>query len=271
MFNMIKADIINYWNSLSVIVQRLIFGFIFLIDSYLGLLYQKGFLNFIDLILLGSLPPDFVWLLQTFQMICVGFFFVKILFENVPPSKARTIAMCFSPLLLILHVLLSLHILLLGQNLVANLTFNFGTIGISTLTWSSTYLAIAVGCTLTYSVQRYGNFAQSEFFMLGMYVGIAFMWTDWLFPISDAPTDGTLVWSLFAYVVFGAFILTGIAGVIIDRLVFKGFRDSKSSSDVMMIASLGVAMILRSLIYLRFGSNTKRLVPDRDWLSSDQR
>ena len=271
MFNMIKADIINYWNSLSVIVQRLIFGFIFLIDSYLGLLYQKGFLNFIDLILLGSLPPDFVWLLQTFQMICVGFFFVKILFENVPPSKARTIAMCLSPLLLILHVLLSLHILLLGQNLVANLTFNFGTIGISTLTWSSTYLAIAVGCTLTYSVQRYGNFAQSEFFMLGMYVGIAFMWTDWLFPISDAPTDGTLVWSLFAYVVFGAFILTGIAGVIIDRLVFKGFRDSKSSSDVMMIASLGVAMILRSLIYLRFGSNTKRLVPDRDWLSSDQR
>ena len=107
--------------------------------------------------------------------------------------------------------------------------------------------------------------------MLGMYVGIAFMWTDWLFPISDAPTDGTLVWSLFAYVVFGAFILTGIAGVIIDRLVFKGFRDSKSSSDVMMIASLGVAMILRSLIYLRFGSNTKRLVPDRDCLSSDQR
>ena len=271
MFNMVKADIINYWKSLSVIVQRIIFGLIFLTDSYLGLLYGKGFLNFIDLILLGNLPQDFVWLLQTFQMICVGFFFVKVLFENVPPSRARTIAMCLSPFLLIIHVLLCLHVLMLGQGLIANLTFNFGTIGISTLTWSSTYLAIAVGCTLTYSVQRYGNFAQSEFFMLGMYVGIAFMWTDWLFPISDAPTDGTLVWSLFAYVVFGAFILTGIAGVIIDRLVFKGFRDSKSSSDVMMIASLGVAMILRSLVYLRFGSNTKRLVPDRDWLSSDQR
>ena len=104
--------------------------------------------------------------------------------------------------------------------------------------------------------------------MLGMYVGIAFMWTDWLFPISEAPADDTLVWSLFAYVVVGAFILTGIAGIIIDRLVFKGFRDSKSSPDVMMIASLGVAMILRSLVYLRFGSNTKRLVPDKDWMLS---
>ncbi len=271
MFNMVKADLIIFWNSLSIIVQRLIFGLVFLIDSYLGLIYNKGILNFIDLILIGNLPSDFVWLLQTFQMICVGFFFVKILFENVPPSRGRTIAMCLSPFLLIIHVLLCLHVLLLGQGLVANLTFNFGTIGISTLTWSSTYLAIAVGCTLTYSVQRYGNFAQSEFFMLGMYVGIAFMWTDWLFPISEAPTDGTLVWTLFAYVVFGAFILTGIAGVIIDRLVFKGFRDSKSSSDVTMIASLGVAMILRSLVYLRFGSNTKRFVPDSDWLSSDQR
>ena len=271
MFNMVKADLIIFWNSLSIIVQRLIFGLVFLIDSYLGLIYNKGILNFIDLILIGNLPSDFVWLLQTFQMICVGFFFVKILFENVQPSRGRAIAMCLSPFLLIIHVLLCLHVLLLGQGLVANLTFNFGTIGISTLTWSSTYLAIAVGCTLTYSVQRYGNFAQSEFFMLGMYVGIAFMWTDWLFPISEAPTDGTLVWTLFAYVVFGAFILTGIAGVIIDRLVFKGFRDSKSSSDVMMIASLGVAMILRSLVYLRFGSNTKRFVPDSDWLSSDQR
>ena len=268
---MIKADLINFWNSLSIVRQRVILGFISFLDSYLGLSYGRGFLNFVDLILGGNLPSDFVWLLQTFQMICIGFYFVKILFENVPPSRTRTAIMCMSPFLLILHVLFSLNVLLSGQGLVANLSFNIGTIGISTLTWSSTYLAIAVGCTLTYSVQRYGNFAQSEFFMLGMYVGIAFMWMDWLYPISEAPADDTLVWSLFAYVVVGAFVLTGIAGIIIDRLVFKGFRDSKSSPDVMMIASLGVAMILRSLVYLRFGSNTKRLVPDKDWMSGEQR
>ena len=260
-----------YWNRFSVLVKRSILSILFLFDSCLGLLHNKGLLNVVDLFLVGNLPPDFVWLLQTFQMICVGFFFVKILFDNVAPSRVRTILMLMSPFLLIIHVLFSLHVLLVGQNLVASISFNTMSILLSTLTWSSTYLAIAVGCTLTYSVQRYGNFAQSEYFMLGMYVGIAFMWTNWLFPISDAPSDGTLVWSLFIYVLFGAFILTGLAGVIIDRLVFKGFRESKSSSDVMMIASLGVAMILRSLVYLRFGSNTKRLVPDKDWLSSEQK
>ena len=79
------------------------------------------------------------------------------------------------------------------------------------------------------------------------------------------------MWSLFLYVLIGAFILTGIAGIIIDRLVFRGSRTRKSSSDVMMIASLGVAMILRALVYLRFGANTKRLVPDADWMGSSQR
>ena len=271
-----KEDVYLHWNSMSRLQQRLFIAFLVAFEAILGLLYQKGILNLIDLFVSsslppeGTIPPDFNWLLQTFQLICVGFFMVKILFDDIKPSRTRTFLMCISPLLLLVHVLFSLHILLYGLGREANVTFGSGQLTISTLTWSSTYLAIAVGCTLTYSVQRYGNFAQSEFFMLGMYVGIAFMWTDWLFPITEAPADGTLVWSLFFYVLIGSFLLTGLAGIIIDRLVFKGFRVSKSSPDVMMIASLGVAMILRSLVYLRFGSNSKRFVPDKDWMDSEQ-
>ena len=271
-----SSDLFLYWNSLSRLNQRLVLAFLFGSEAIIGLLYQKGFLNLIDLFVSssfppdGTIPPDFNWLLQTFQLICVGFFFIKILFEDVKSSKTRTFLMCVSPFLLLGHVLLSLHILLYGLGRDAEITFSLGQLTISTLTWSSTYLAIAVGCTLTYSVQRYGNFAQSEFFMLGMYVAIAFMWTDWLFPLTEAPADGTLVWSLFFYVVIGSFFLTGLAGIIIDRLVFKGFRESKSSPDVMMIASLGVAMIMRALVYLRFGSNSKRFVPDKDWMDSEQ-
>ena len=263
-------ELVVYWNSFSKVLKKVVIALVISLDACLGLLYQSGFLNLLDFFLLDNLPTDFVWLLQTFQLICMGFFGVKILFDDVPGSIVRNILIGLSPLLLILHVLLSLHILLLGQELESSMYFDFGALTRATLTWSSTYLAIAMGCTLTYSVQRYGNFAQSEFFMLGMYVGIAFMWTDWLFPITDAPADGTLVWSLFLYVLIGAFVLTGLAGVIIDRIVFKGFRDSKSSSDVMMIASLGVAMILRALVYLRFGANTKRFIPDSDWMVADQ-
>ena len=267
---MIVQSLSVYWASLSRLSKRLLVVSVLIFDSCLGLLFKLGLLNFVDFVLLDSLPSDFVWLLQTLQLISMGFGLVKIVFDDLPVSNLRTVLMFASPIFLLLHVLLSLHILLSGLNLIAFVTFDTGTLFVSTLTWSSTYLAIAVGCTLTYSVQRYGNFAQSEYFMLGMYVGIAFMWTDWLFPLSEAPADGKLVWSLFLYVLFFAFILTGIAGVIIDRLVFKGFRDRKSSSDVMMIASLGVAMILRALVYLRFGANSKRLIPDADWTVGGQ-
>ena len=149
---------------------------------------------------------------------------------------------------------------------------NLSSIGFSTLTWSSTYLAIAVGCTLTYSVQRYGNFAQSEFFMLGMYVAVMIMWMDYFFPLVSTPKDGVLVWTVLVWTLVGAFVLTGLAGVIIDRLVFRGFRDRKSSADVMMIASLGVALILRAIVYLRFGAGTKLFEPDIDWrIAREQR
>ncbi|HJL59720.1 MAG TPA: hypothetical protein QF621_05155, partial [Candidatus Thalassarchaeaceae archaeon] len=162
--------------------------------------------------------------------------------------------------------------LMIGLNTSAVIYFNLSSIGFSTLTWSSTYLAIAVGCTLTYSVQRYGNFAQSEFFMLGMYVAVMIMWMDYFFPLVSTPKDGVLVWSVLVWTLLGAFVLTGLAGVIIDRLVFRGFRDRKSSADVMMIASLGVALILRAIVYLRFGAGTKLFEPDIDWrIAREQR
>ena len=134
-----------------------------------------------------------------------------------------------------------------------------------TLTWSSTYLAIAVGLTLTYKVQRYGNFAQSELFMIGMYLSMVMVWSDHFFPLYDAPGDGVLVWSLLAWTVLAAFVVTGFAGIIIDRLVYRGFREKASTPQVMMIASLGVALILRAIVYLRFGAGRNMFEPDADW------
>ena len=239
-------------------------------ESTAGLLQQFGVLNGIDLLLFDSLPTDLVWLLQTFTLICVGFGLVKIAFDDLSPGWMRSSVIATSPILLFLYVIMSLHILLLGLETSATVLIDVASLGTNTLTWSSTYLSIAVGLTLTYSVQRYGNFAQSEFFMIGMYVGVALMWTDWLFPLNEIPSDGHLSWTLFLWMLFGAFILTGIAGVIIDRLVYKGFRDRKASPDVMMIASLGVALVLRALTYLRFGGSTQRFVPDADWMRGSQ-
>ena len=103
--------------------------------------------------------------------------------------------------------------------------------------------------------------------MLGMYLAVVLAWTDQLFPMSNLPTskDGVLTWSVLIFILIAAFILTGLAGVIIDRLVYRGFRKNEASPQVMMIASLGVALILRSMTYLRFGAGRKLFEPEGDW------
>ncbi|HJM55372.1 MAG TPA: ABC transporter permease [Poseidonia sp.] len=258
-------SILHRWQDLSQLQRRLLIATLVSLDAIIGLLYQAGIGNGIDAILFGNLPNDMVWLFQSVQLISMGFFFVKIVFDDLAQGWFRISLMVLSPLFLLLTVLFTIELLLLGLDSSAEIFFNLSSIGFSTLTWSSTYLAIAVGCTLTYSVQRYGNFAQSEFFMLGMYVAAMMMWMDYFFPLVETSKDGVLVWSVLVWTLIGAFVLTGLAGVIIDRLVFRGFRDRKSSADVMMIASLGVALILRAIVYLRFGAGTKLFEPDIDW------
>ncbi len=267
-----KTSLSIKWLGLSRLKQRLVIATVVALDAMLGLLYQSGIGNGIDAILSGNLPNDMVWLLQSIQLISMGFLLVKIVFDDVAQGWLRSSLMVLSPLFLLFVVLFTIELLMIGLDTNAVIYFNLSSIGFSTLTWSSTYLAIAVGCTLTYSVQRYGNFAQSEFFMLGMYVAIMIMWMDYFFPLVSVPKDGVLVWTVLLWTLLGAFVLTGLAGIIIDRLVFRGFRDRKSSADVMMIASLGVALILRAIVYLRFGAGTKLFEPDIDWrIAREQR
>ena len=253
------------WNDLSRGQRRTVLALLIILDANMGLLKGWGLLNLVDSLVGGNIPNDMVWLLQVLESISGGFLAVKILFDDVPESWLRSIAIAVSPLFILFMVGLSLDNLFKGLNDDVRLTLDLVSIGTSTLTWSSTYLAIAVGLTLTYKVQRYGNFAQSEFFMLGMYLSMVMVWSDYFFPMYDAPLDGTLAWSVLLWTLAAAFVLTGAAGIIIDRLVYRGFRKKEASPQVMMIASLGVALALRAITYLRFGAGKKMFEPDADW------
>ncbi|MBL52260.1 MAG: hypothetical protein CMG57_09935 [Candidatus Marinimicrobia bacterium] len=248
--------------------QRLVIAAVLFIDAnYLGTLNGLGFLNILDKALGGGLPNDMVWLLQLVESIAAGFVVVKVLFDDVPSGIPRTAAILLSPFFMVAVTFFSLDILLQGLGEDASFTLDLVSISTGTLTWSSTYLAIAIGLTLTYKVQRYGNFAQSELFMIGMYLSMIMIWTDYFFPMSNLSTtkDGVLTWSVLLFTLVAAFVLTGIAGIIIDRLVYKGFRKTNTSPQVMMIASLGVALILRALTYLRFGASRNMFEPEGDW------
>jgi len=256
---------LHAFNNQSRLVKRLTIATLLVIDSWMGIRYGYASLNLLDYLVGGGIPGDMVWLLQTVIAISGAFFFIKILFDDVPVSWGRTIGIACSPLFLLVMIWLTLNILLKGQSSDAKITLDLVSISVGTLTWSSTYLAIAVGLTLTYKVQRYGNFAQSEFFMIGMYLAMIMVWSDHFFPLVDYPTDGVIVWSLLLWTILAAFILTGVAGILIDRLVYRGFRKKDASPQVMMIASLGVALILRAIVYLRFGAGKKLFEPDADW------
>jgi branched-subunit amino acid ABC-type transport system permease component len=253
-------------NSFSPTQKRAIIVSILFLDSLIfGLTYGKGLLNFVDTLLLDKLPTDLIWLMQIIESITAGFIVVKMFFDDIPKSNLRTALIFLSPIFLVMVVFVTLEALLQGLETRATITLDLISISTGTLTWASTYLAIAIGLTLTYKVQRYGNFAQSEFFMIGMYLAMILVWSDYFVPMYDAPRDGVLTWSVLSWTLLGAFILTGIAGIIIDRLVYRGFREENASPQVMMIASLGVALILRALTYLRFGSSRNMFEPDSDW------
>ena len=249
-------------------VRRILIATILFLDAnLLGTSNGIGLLNIADTILGGGIPDDMVWLLQVVESLTAGFIIIKVFFDDVPPSNFRTIVLLTSPLFMILVTFLTLDILLSGLGEGASFTLDLVSIATGTLTWSSTYLAIAIGLTLTYKVQRYGNFAQSELFMIGMYLSMIMIWSDYFFPLSSLSTtkDGVLTWSVLIFTLIAAFVLTGLAGVIIDRLVYRGFRRTKATPQVMMIASLGVALILRAITYLRFGSGRNMFEPEGDW------
>ena len=266
MIQQIRENYSQLTNSLTTSQKRLLLTSILFIDSLiLGLTYGNGILNLLDILLLDKLPTDLIWLMQIVESISAGFIVVKIFFDDIPKSNLRTLLILLSPLFLVFVVFVTLEALLQGLETRATITLDLISISTGTLTWASTYLAIAIGLTLTYKVQRYGNFAQSEFFMIGMYLAMILVWSDYFVPMYDAPRDGVLTWSVLCWTLLAAFILTGIAGIIIDRLVYRGFREENASPQVMMIASLGVALILRAITYLRFGSSRNMFEPDSDW------
>ncbi len=204
MLQQIRENYNQFSDSFTTTQKRLLITSILFLDSLIfGLTFGKGFLNLIDILLLDKLPTDLIWLMQILESITAGFIVVKMFFDDIPKSNLRTILIFLSPIFLVMVVFVTLEALLQGLETRATITLDLISISTGTLTWASTYLAIAIGLTLTYKVQRYGNFAQSEFFMIGMYLAMILVWSDYFVPMYDAPRDGVLTWSVLSWTLIG--------------------------------------------------------------------
>ncbi len=107
----------------------------------------------------------------------------------------------------------------------------------------------AIGLTLVYGILKFANFAHGDLMTLGAYIAFfAFKSGGHLGPLSFGP-------AMIAAILV-AMAAVGVLCVLIDRLVYRPLRRRNANLVILAMASLGMAIIVRSVVYLRWGPDT---------------
>ena len=111
----------------------------------------------------------------------------------------------------------------------------------------------AVGVTLTYSILRFANFAHGEFIAWGAYFAFALAGALGMLSGSLAAPIGpfSFGWGLVVATLV-AVALNGALALLVDALLFGRLRSHKSTIIIMVMASFGAALTLRSLLEFIF-------------------
>jgi branched-chain amino acid transport system permease protein len=107
------------------------------------------------------------------------------------------------------------------------------------------YALIALGYTMVYGVLKLINFAHSDLFALGAYLGMTLL-TSLALTDRLGPLFGTL---LLAVMVMG---LVALAGALLDRVAYRPLRESPRLSAV--VSALGASIFLQNTIMLIYGA-----------------
>ena len=106
---------------------------------------------------------------------------------------------------------------------------------------------MALGLYLAYSCTKYVDFIFALFYVLGAYICYFF--------------HKTHSHSLYASIALGLLFLVAVA-ILIARLIYKPLRKKHSSSQILLLASLGIYIVLQNVISMAFGDDTKSI---RTW------
>ncbi|WP_119388482.1 branched-chain amino acid ABC transporter permease [Taklimakanibacter lacteus] len=114
----------------------------------------------------------------------------------------------------------------------------------------------AIGVTLTYSILRFANFAHGEFLAWGTYFTLLLTAAIGAL-VGGSGTLGALSfgWPVILAGVIAA-LLTGLVALALDRILFARLRQ-RGNAIVMVMASFGASMALRSLLEFLFTSEPK--------------
>ena len=112
----------------------------------------------------------------------------------------------------------------------------------------------AIGLTLLYGILRFAHFAHGDFMTLGAYVVLLLN----VRAPARAGYSRTQIGPLsFGGRMLGSLVIsmgvTAAVALLIDRLLYRPLRARQSSPIILAMASLGMAFIMRSLIYIIWG------------------
>jgi len=108
------------------------------------------------------------------------------------------------------------------------------------LVLGSIYALGAIGVSLVFGILRFAHFAHGDLMSVGAYIALFVVAATGISPLYAIPVA-----------------IIGTVGITlgVDRLFYKPFRDK--SSIVLVIASFGVALMLRSLILVAWGGEVQ--------------
>ena len=109
------------------------------------------------------------------------------------------------------------------------------------------YAAIALGYTMVYGVLEFINFAHSEIFAIGAFVGVEFLISmNNLGVLASAGTIGAYVYLVIALIL--AMLAAGGVAMLMERTAYRPLRDSPRL--VPLISAIGVSFALQDVIRL---------------------
>lgn len=112
------------------------------------------------------------------------------------------------------------------------------------LALGSIYALGAIGISMIFGVLRFAHFAHGDVMTLGAYGTLTAVWLSGLHPLLALPAG---------------ILLVVAAVLLVDKVFYKPLRDLPTIYTV--IASFGVALIIRSLIQLIWGSQNQVFIP----------
>jgi branched-chain amino acid transport system permease protein len=109
------------------------------------------------------------------------------------------------------------------------------------------YALGAIGVSMIFAILRFAHFAHGDLMALGAYIALLFVaGLDAVPALADVSVNIKILIALPL-----AFLATAGSAMLIDYFFYKPFR--KAKTIILVIASFGIALMLRSLIQLFFG------------------